>query len=77
MDVQTEHYLLEKKVPVPATFPMLEIRKSDLSKTSAGNLAFRLMALLPEAREIMDNQTKPIPFPPIKLADLNLADNRS
>ncbi len=77
MDVQTEHYLLEKKVPMPATFPMFEILKTDLSKTGAGILALRLMALLPEARKIMDNQTKPIPFPPIKLADLNLANNRS
>ncbi len=77
MDVQTEHYLLEKKVPMPATFPMFEVRKTDLSKTGAGILALRLMALLPEARDIMDNMREPIPFPPIKLADLNLANNRS
>jgi len=33
---------------------MFEVRKSDLTKTSAGILAIRLMALLPEAREIVD-----------------------
>ncbi len=77
LDVQTEHYLLEKKVPMPATFPMFDVRKADLTKTSAGILAIRLMALLPEAREIMENQTKPIPFPRVTLADLNLANQRS
>ena len=54
MDIHTELYLLDKKMDIPATFPMLEIRKSDLSKTTAGLLTFRLMALLPEARAIME-----------------------
>ena len=60
MDIHTEFYLLDKKMDIPATFPMFEIRKSDLSKTSASLLAVRLMALLPEARAIMENKTKPI-----------------
>ena len=54
MDIETEVYLLDKTLDIPATFPMLEVRKSDLSKTSAGILAIRLMALMPEAREIFD-----------------------
>jgi len=33
---------------------MFEVRKADLTKTSAGILAIRLMALMPEAREIFD-----------------------
>jgi hypothetical protein len=33
---------------------MFDVRKADLSKTSAGLLAVRLMALMPEAREIVD-----------------------
>ncbi|MCX6614010.1 MAG: hypothetical protein NTW74_24590 [Acidobacteria bacterium] len=60
MDIHTELYLFDKKMDIPATFPMFEIRKSDLSKTSAGLLAVRLMAILPEARAIMENKTKPI-----------------
>jgi len=52
--IQTEFYLLDKKMDIPATFPMFEVRKADLSKTSAGILAIRLMALMPEAREIFD-----------------------
>jgi hypothetical protein len=60
MDIHTELYLLDKTMDIPATFPMLEIRKTDLTKTSAGVLAFRLMALLPEARAIMENRTNPI-----------------
>jgi hypothetical protein len=54
MDIHTEVYLLDKILDIPATFPMFEIRKTDLSKTSAGLLALRLMALMPEAREIVD-----------------------
>ncbi len=60
MDIHTELYLLDKKMDIPATFPMFEVRKSDLTKTSAGILAIRLMALLPEARDIMDSRTNPI-----------------
>jgi hypothetical protein len=48
MDIHTELYLLDKTMDIPATFPMLEIR------------TFRLMALLPEARAIMENRTNPI-----------------
>jgi hypothetical protein len=54
MDIHTEVYLLDKTVDIPATFPMFEIRKTDLSKTTTGLLAIRLMALMPEAREIVD-----------------------
>ncbi len=54
MDIHTELYLLDKKMEIPATFPMLEIRKTDLSKTTAGLLTLRLMALLPEARAIIE-----------------------
>ena len=54
LDIETEVYLLDKTLDIPATFPMLEVRKSDLTKTSAGILAIRLMALMPEAREILD-----------------------
>ena len=54
MDIHTEVYLFDKIVDIPATFPMFEVRKADLSKTSAGLLAVRLMALMPEAREIVD-----------------------
>jgi hypothetical protein len=60
MDIHTELYLLDKTMDIPATFPMLEIRKTDLTKTSASLLAFRLMALLPEARAIIENRTNPI-----------------
>jgi len=54
MDIQTEVYLLDKTLDIPATFPMFDVRKADLRKTSAGILAIRLMALMPEAREILD-----------------------
>ncbi|MCX6609628.1 MAG: hypothetical protein NTW74_02125, partial [Acidobacteria bacterium] len=54
MDIHTEVYLFDKIVDLPATFPMFEVRKADLSKTSPGLLAVRLMALMPEAREIVD-----------------------
>ncbi len=54
MDIHTEVYLLDKILDIPATFPMFEVRKTDLSKTTAGLLALRLMALMPEAREIVD-----------------------
>jgi hypothetical protein len=33
---------------------MFEVRKTDLSKTTAGLLTLKLMALMPEAREIVD-----------------------
>ena len=54
MDIHTELYLLDKTLDIPATFPMFEVRKTDLSKTTAGILTLNLMALLPEAREIVD-----------------------
>jgi hypothetical protein len=54
MDIHTELYLLDKTLDIPATFPMFEVRKTDLSKTTAGLLTLKLMALLPEAREIVD-----------------------
>jgi hypothetical protein len=54
MDIHTEVYLFDTIVDIPATFPMFDVRKADLSKTSAGLLAVRLMALMPEAREIVD-----------------------
>ena len=54
MDIHTELYLLDKTLDIPATFPMFEVRKTDLSKTTAGILTLKLMALLPEAREIVD-----------------------
>jgi len=54
MDIHTEVYLHDKILDIPATFPMFDVRKADLSKTSAGILAIRLMALMPEAREIFD-----------------------
>ncbi len=54
MDIHTEVYLLDKTLDIPATFPMFEIRKTDLSKTTAGLLTLKLMALMPEAREIVD-----------------------
>jgi len=54
MDIHTEVYLFDKILDFPATFSMFDVRKADLSKTSAGLLAIRLMALMPEAREIMD-----------------------
>ncbi len=34
MDIHTEVYLYDKIVDIPATFPMFEVRKADLSKTS-------------------------------------------
>ncbi len=49
--IQTDRILA---MDIPATFPMFEVRKSDLTKTSAGILAIRLIALMPEAREIFD-----------------------
>ena len=54
MDIHTEVYLYDKIVDLPATFPMYEVRKADLCKTSPSQLAFRLMAFMPEAREIVD-----------------------
>ena len=54
MDIQTEVYLLDKNLDIPATFPMFDVRKAELSKTSAGIIAIRLMALMPEAGEIFD-----------------------
>jgi hypothetical protein len=54
MDIHTEVYLLDKTLDIPATFPMFEVRKTDLSKTTAGLLTLKLMALMPEAREIVD-----------------------
>jgi hypothetical protein len=54
MDIHTELYLLDKTLDIPAPFPMFEVRKTDLSKTTAGLLTLKLMALLPEAREIVD-----------------------
>ncbi len=54
MDIHTEVYLLDKTLDIPATFPMFEVRKTDLSKTTAGLLTLRLMALMPEAREIIE-----------------------
>ena len=60
MDIHTELHFLDKKMDIPATFPMFEVRKSDLTKTNPGILAIRLMALLPEARDIMDNRTNPV-----------------
>ena len=54
MDIQTEVYLHDKILDIPATFPMFEVRKADLTKTGAGILAIRLMAFMPEARKIME-----------------------
>jgi hypothetical protein len=54
MDIHTEVYLYDKTLDIPATFPMFEVRKTDLSKTTAGLLTLKLMALMPEAREIVD-----------------------
>jgi hypothetical protein len=54
MDIHTEVYLFDKIVDIPATFPRFDVRKADPSKTSAGLLAVRLMALMPEDREIVD-----------------------
>ncbi len=54
MDIHTEVYLLDNILDIPATFPMFEVRKTDLSKTTAGLLTLKLMALMPEAREIVD-----------------------
>jgi hypothetical protein len=63
MDVHTELYLYDKKMDIPATFPMLEIRKTDLTKTTVGMLTLRLMAFLPEARAIMEAHTPAQPHP--------------
>ncbi len=54
MDIHTEVYLLDKVVDIPATFPIFDVRKANLLNTSTGAWALRLMALMPEAREIMD-----------------------
>jgi hypothetical protein len=54
MDIHSEVYLLDQAVDLPATFPMFEVRKADLTRTSPTALAIRLMALMPEAREIVD-----------------------
>ncbi len=54
MDSHTEVYLLDKILDIPATCPMFDVHKADPSKPSAGLLAIRLMALMPEAREIFD-----------------------
>ena len=63
MDVHTELYLYDKKMDIPATFPMLEIRKTDLTKTTVGMLTLRLMAFLPEARAIMEAHVPTQPHP--------------
>jgi hypothetical protein len=54
MDFHTEVYLLDNTLDIAATFPMFEVRKTDLNKTTAGLLPLKLMALMPEAREIVD-----------------------
>jgi len=72
LDVHSEHYILEKKIDIPASLPMAKYRSTDLSKTGNGIIAIRLLALDPEVREIIDKQIKPKEAP-IKVTQEDIA----
>ncbi len=59
LDVQLEHHLFNKQIDIPASLPMAQYRKTDLSNSSASVIAIRLLALQPEVRVAISNQTKP------------------
>jgi hypothetical protein len=59
LDIHNELYLLEKKVPLPLTLPVAEMRKTKQSQTSPFVLAMMALNTTPEARSIVENQTKP------------------
>jgi hypothetical protein len=59
LDIHNELYLLEKKVPLPLTLPVAEMRKTNQSQTSPFMLAMMALNLTPESRAIIENQTKP------------------
>jgi hypothetical protein len=59
LDIHNELYLLEKKVPLPLTLPVAEMRKTKQSQTSPFMLAMMALNTTPEVQQIIENQTKP------------------
>jgi hypothetical protein len=68
LDVQNELYLLEQNIPIPATLPIAEMRKSDQAKTSPASIAMSLLSTTPEIKSILNGQTKPTPPEPVKIS---------
>jgi hypothetical protein len=59
LDIHNELYMLEKKVPLPLSLPVAEMRKTNQSQTSPFMLAMMALNTTPEVQQIIENQTKP------------------
>lgn len=60
IEIKNELYLLEKKIPIPASLPVADMRRSNLRQTSPLDIAVMLLGTTPELKAIFDNQTNPI-----------------
>ena len=52
-------YLIEQKGYIPATLPVFEMRNSNQSYGSAGQIANLILMNAPNSRAMIDDQTKP------------------
>jgi hypothetical protein len=59
LEVISEHFVLGQKVHIPATYPMMQMRRTDLTKTGAGILALKLLTLSQGCRDIISGKIKP------------------
>lgn len=58
LDIQNELYAFDKLVEFPASLPMTQIRRSDLTRTSPGILSLTILSLTPEARALVAEKAK-------------------
>jgi hypothetical protein len=67
LDVANELYLLDQFLPIPATLPVSEIRRTKQSQTSPTTIAMQVMANTQESRDILSGKAKPKPVEKISL----------
>ena len=63
LEIESELYLLNQKIPIPLSLPVAEMRRSKQTQTSPQQLAMMMLHNTEECRRIMENQTKPIEDP--------------
>jgi len=65
-EVANELYVMEEEtiIPIPATFPTAEMRKSNYNQTNPFGMATMLLSTTPKVKAILARETKPDSFQP-------------
>jgi hypothetical protein len=78
LEVANELYLMDEEniIPIPATLPIAEMRRTDFNKSNPMTMATMLLSTTPKVKAILSRDEKPEPldFPPDLLEALMQAE---